>query len=1172
VQRVRKGVLSEPEFVGREKELQELEEFLNSAIEGKGHTIFVSGEAGSGKTRLSREFLRAAQKRGVAVLSGWCLSDAAVPYFPFIEAFNAFFGSLEEKQADFPQLTTKFEGSLQVGIEEREMATWLTGPKLSEKMGKVEYLSPQVWKDQAFDRVAKTLLSISVQIPLVLFLEDIQWADSASLALLHYISRVVSNSERILVLTTFRSEEVTADGEGRPHLLEEEMRLMSREDLFSEIKLSNLDQKNVSVITQSMMGGRVQQELVDKLAKESNGNALFLIESLRMLVERKNIVKENNEWRLVFDELGIPSKIKDIILRRLAVLKYTQRRVLDAASVIGGKFDPELLSSVLGQDSLDVIETLNFIAQSTSIVTVDEALYRFDHARSREVLYEALSLPLRRGYHARVAETLESANENGKIPYADLAYHYTHAGNEEKALKFSLEAGKDALARFSNREAINSFQFVIQKVGDKSDHFGQETVALEGLGDAFYANNNFREAKETYEKLAAIQKGADKLRALRKAIVAAFYEGDLPKIKELTQVAEENSSSDRVEAARILSHKARAGGLQLQFSYCMELMTQTISVYEEEYCLPDLAWDLFVMGGLAPQFGEPEKGVASSLRSLALYDELGDIHSQLEAQLYTANCFAYCGLYEEAIRSFYKVIEIDKRFKMNDYVRLIPAHINLAIRLFWKDPKEAKILGLKALEYCEKTDARFLGGVYEFLTDESVVTGDAAGREEYFTKLMSLPQNLLSSPRTQVLLERTKAFYFAGINQFDEAEKCYRNYLAILKKFMPSPGMEVDAMLCYSWILNKQGRETEAKAVSEQAQVLSESAQQKFAHVSIHAGLVTFTHPKIDETFEIRLDLVNVSRRQGSIVRVENLLVPGFRVVDVSPNCFVNNGYVEFKDNSIEPFEVKTIKLKVAGVKPGSFNLYPEAVYVDDLGQAKKSDTRQFTITVQAPQPAFKTEKGRISTGSAELDGLLLGGIPENYAVALSSSSCDERQVLIERFLEAGAAAEETVLYITGEAGNIQNLSKQIATNFFAIVCNLQAELMLHGLPNVYLLKGTDNLTEIDIAVTKYFRTLDPAQVSPRRACIDLVSDVLLQHHAVVTRKWLNSLILNLKAHRFTVLGVINPQMHQPEESQAILSLFDGEIEIIDRGLSKTLRVRKLYYQKYSENELTLNR
>jgi len=91
-------ILADPVLVGREHELEELQSFLNSAIAGKGTTVFVSGEAGAGKTRLINEFLNQAKKQEVTILTGWCLSNAAVPYFPFFEAFNAYFSGKENEK------------------------------------------------------------------------------------------------------------------------------------------------------------------------------------------------------------------------------------------------------------------------------------------------------------------------------------------------------------------------------------------------------------------------------------------------------------------------------------------------------------------------------------------------------------------------------------------------------------------------------------------------------------------------------------------------------------------------------------------------------------------------------------------------------------------------------------------------------------------------------------------------------------------------------------------------------------------------------------------------------------------------------------------------------------------------------------------------------------------
>lgn len=218
----------------------------------------------------------------------------------------------------------------------------------------------------------------------------------------------------------------------------------------------------------------------------------------------------------------------------------------------------------------------------------------------------------------------------------------------------------------------------------------------------------------------------------------------------------------------------------------------------------------------------------------------------------------------------------------------------------------------------------------------------------------------------------------------------------------------------------------------------------------------------------------------------------------------------------------------------------------------------------------------RITTGFAGLDDLLLGGIPENYAVILTSPSIDERQLLIKQFLNSGLKSGQITFYITIDPGTSKALAEEFPLDFYLFVCNSRAEVMVRNLPNVFKLKGIESLTEIDIALTKAFRLLDPARLGPKRACIEILSDVLLQHHAVVTRKWLSGLIPELRSKGFTTIAVLNPQMHPTEDAEAILSLFEGEIRLsvnqTERGEEKALSVTKLYNQKYLENELTLTR
>ena len=233
----------------------------------------------------------------------------------------------------------------------------------------------------------------------------------------------------------------------------------------------------------------------------------------------------------------------------------------------------------------------------------------------------------------------------------------------------------------------------------------------------------------------------------------------------------------------------------------------------------------------------------------------------------------------------------------------------------------------------------------------------------------------------------------------------------------------------------------------------------------------------------------------------------------------------------------------------------PQVVYVDDVGETKTCSPRSVTVTVPTMLHAKIGEEtisvpilpNRISTGFGALDALLFGGIPENYSVALASSLTDERELLIKRFLKEGAKTGETTFCITTEAGNTKVLAEKYPSNFCLFLCNLQADAMIQNLPNVFKLKGVENLTDIDIALIRAYRGLNLSTTTPKRICIEIVSDALLQHHVVTTRRWLSAVLPTLKSKGFTVLAVVDPRMHPAEEIQAILGVFDGEIRISEK-------------------------
>jgi KaiC/GvpD/RAD55 family RecA-like ATPase len=327
---------------------------------------------------------------------------------------------------------------------------------------------------------------------------------------------------------------------------------------------------------------------------------------------------------------------------------------------------------------------------------------------------------------------------------------------------------------------------------------------------------------------------------------------------------------------------------------------------------------------------------------------------------------------------------------------------------------------------------------------------------------------------------------------------------------------------------------------------------------------------EINEEVAVEIKTHNNGGSDAMLVKLEDLVPKGFEVVE-QPNMGVLEDTILYLNGKrLAPSEGADIKLIIKPLDEGIYELSPKLIYADKSGRQETSQLETKQISVRVTQPV-----GYASTGFKPLDDLLLGGIPENYAIILLSKSCDEKDLLIQKFLRAGIDNGEITFYVTTELVGIKDLTRDPQENLYMFICNPQAEAVVEKSPNVSILKSVENLTEINIALTSSFRKLGAKKAS-RRACIEIVSDVLLQHRAVQTRRWLAGLLPELKSEGFTTLMVMNPQMHTPEEVQAILGLYEGEISINEtknqKGTRRFLRINKMYNQRYLENEMPLEK
>jgi len=347
---------------------------------------------------------------------------------------------------------------------------------------------------------------------------------------------------------------------------------------------------------------------------------------------------------------------------------------------------------------------------------------------------------------------------------------------------------------------------------------------------------------------------------------------------------------------------------------------------------------------------------------------------------------------------------------------------------------------------------------------------------------------------------------------------------------------------------------------------------ERFEQAYVQANLIVC--PKkgnVGEDFGLEIKLVNTGKEPASLAKIEGVLPPGFDPVAKPDYCRFEDAYVDMKGKKLNPLKTEEIKLALRSFDKGTFAIKPRIVYADETGREMFCEPEPITINVSEI-----ILPNRVTTGHGNLDNLLFGGIPENYAVILTSPSCDERDLMIKTFLETGAKRGEVTFYVTIDASGVRSLAEDFQSNFYLFICNPQADKMIKSQPNVFKLKGVENLTDISIALASAFRKLNESLSGPRRACIEIISDILLQHHAVTARRWLTGLIPELRSKKFTTLTVMNPHMHSPQEVQAVLGLFEGEINIFEKetekGLERFLKIRKMYNQRYLESELPLRK
>lgn len=481
---------SQPALVGREAELAALSERLAAAQAGHGSLALLAGEPGIGKTRLTEELAVTASRKGVTVLWGRCWEgEGAPPFWPWRQLLRSYGEAL-------PPLTLRAE--LGLGAADIQQLV----PELAERLGErpdgtagsvQAPVDPEAARFRLFDAVSRFLRNASQARPLLLVLDDLHWADVASLLLLQFLSRELGEA-KLLVVGAYRDTDLD-----RRHPLAEALPALRRAPTFERVLLHGLSRQEVDRLLTLRAGHELDadgRQLAEALQRETEGNPFFIGESLRHLAESGKLQQSEGRWTVAagINELGIPEGIREVIGRRLSRLAEETNRLLTVAAVIGREFDVAIVERVAAVDA-DAVDAALEEAEAARVV---QALgkgerYRFNHALIRETLYAELPTRRRVRLHRQVGEALEQQYARAlEAHLSELAYHFLEGavGSDiEKAVAYARRAAERAMAGYAYETAARQYELALAVLADVDD----EDAALRcdlllALGDALRAS------------------------------------------------------------------------------------------------------------------------------------------------------------------------------------------------------------------------------------------------------------------------------------------------------------------------------------------------------------------------------------------------------------------------------------------------------------------------------------------------------------------------------------------------------------------------------------------------------------------------------------------------------------------------------------------------------------
>lgn len=778
-------------LVGRERELARIRAHLETAVRGRCAVVLLVGDPGSGKSRLLDETAERAGAHGIAVLRGGA-SDAEgmPPYLPFLEALGRYLlaAPADELRAD-------------AGAGAAVLA--MVFPELAVRLGDLPQsypLPPEQGRLRLFQAVAVFLAALArrgVQhgtaapaadhgppAGLLLILDDLHWADTATLDLLVHIVRHQPDAP-LLILGAYREGEAAENP-----ALERALAELARLRALTTVAVDPLSQDDLIALAAAVLGAPLEPATARVLHAQSEGNPFFAEELVRGWVESGLLRQQHGRWALASRQAGheeppeaaLPETIAAAVRRRLERLAPATREALRIAAIIGRTFDVELLAEAAGQEAEAVEDLLIEAARRRLIRPARDGAYRFTHDTIRECLYTEVTGLRRRRLHGFIGQALETRSADASaMRLADLAFHFTRSGDRERGATYALRAAEDALRSYAAQEAMVHYRAALGLTGWSDPRRGE---LLQGLGEAAVLAGAEREAAAVFE---AARRWFEQSGNATAAARAAHGMG-----RALARLEAHGPARAAFERALTLL-AGRGGGLTVQVLVDLgTLLTGSMGLYAD--------------------------GIAHARRALDLARRLGDRRLEAAATRTAGNLMMRSNDLAGGIPLLEHALALATA--VDDPTEVWECCGNLAMAYCWTgNLRRAHEVTAASMEVVERAhDPYALRHVYAMLAALATFEADWAAQERYHTLAHKAMERLASAePRGFLAYLRGLAAYLRGDDAV--AEEAYREAVTIFRAL--GPGVLVWYLGSLALTLAARGKRAEALACMDEVEGLA---------------------------------------------------------------------------------------------------------------------------------------------------------------------------------------------------------------------------------------------------------------------------------------------------------------------------------------------------------------